>query len=93
MTNHTKHSLAQQIQAKQAQAADLSAQLTARYGIEHALQTLGIPYDTDATIRVAQIRCPSGQIVALRVNGTKHRLAKPITKAQWKALQTGQINE
>jgi hypothetical protein len=86
MTNHTKHSLAQQIQAKQAQAADLSAQLTARYGIEHALQTLGIPYDADATIRVAQIRRPSGQIVALRVNGTEHRLAEPVTPAQWEVM-------
>ena len=86
MTNHTKHSLAQQIQAKQAQAADLSAQLTARYGIEHALQTLGIPYDADATIRVAQIR-RGGQIVALRVNGTEHRLAEPVTPAQWEVMK------
>lgn len=86
MTNQTKHILAQQIQAKQAQAHKLSEQLTARYGIEHALQTLGIPYDTDATIRVAQIR-RDGQIVALRVNGAEHRLAEPVTPAQWEVIK------
>lgn len=85
MTDHTKHSLAQQIQAKQAQAHKLSKQLTARYGIEHALQALGIPYDTDATIRVAQIR-HGGQIVALRVNGIEHRLTEPVTPVQWEVM-------
>jgi len=83
---------AKQIAAKRAQAAELSAELSRRYGLEHALTVLGIPFDPDKAIRLSITRRhpdAGGQIVALRVNGTDHRLADPLSTAQWTTLTTG----
>lgn len=67
-------------------------QLKGRAQTENTLRALGLPFDPAGRLAVAVIaRTPyaGGHIVALRVNGIEHRLAKPLTPAQWEALKGG----